>query len=137
MNTAVWREPIPKGASIVNGIVFYREEEPFTSDLLSRHPDCLAEPMAKEYARLYAAQGEEQAEAYLSRISSQLNAAPLCISARDEEIIIFARKQAEQFIRLQRWFNNPAIAARFLCQLAHSKYGVTPPGGTGQAKLQS
>ena len=139
MIPAVWPRPHPKDASIVNGIVFYREEEeePFTSDILSRHPDCLAEPMANEYARLYVAQGEEQAEAYLNAISSQLSAAPLSLSASDEEIIAFARKQAEQFIRLQRWFNNPAIAGRFLCHLAQSQYGVTPPGGKGQAKLQS
>ena len=112
MRTAIWPIPHPKGAySREDGIVFYPEEKPFTSDILSRHPDCLAEPMAQEYARLYLAEGEEKAEAYLKAISDQLVSTPLCLSATDEEIDAFARKLADQFFRLQRWFTNPAIAA--------------------------
>ena len=41
-------------------------EEAFSSDLLSRHPDCLALPMHEEYVRLYDAHGEEKAEALSS-----------------------------------------------------------------------
>ncbi|SEL00037.1 replication endonuclease [Nitrosovibrio tenuis] len=114
-------------------IAFYgeEEEEPFTSPL-SLHPDCLAEPMANEYARLYQAQGEEKAEAYLAAISDQLVSTPLSLSATDEEIDVFAGKVADQFFRLQRWFSSPAIAAPFLCHLAERKYGVaTPLGKTG------
>ena len=101
---------------------------------LAVNPDCLAEPMAQEYARLYIAQGEEKAEAFLHAISRQISAKPLSLSARDEELIAFARKQAEQFVRLQRLFNNPAIAACFLCHLAQRKYGITPPGEKSAAE---
>ncbi|WP_213537192.1 hypothetical protein [Nitrosospira sp. NRS527] len=47
----------------MNGIVYFHkeEEEPFTSDIVSRHPDCLAEPMTKEYTCLYVGHGKEQA----------------------------------------------------------------------------
>ena len=135
MSTATWPWPHLKGAYVrEDGIVFSREEEPFTSDILSRHPDCLAEPMAQEYARLYLAEGEEKAEAYLAAISDQLVSTPLSLSATDEEIDVFARKVADQFFRLQRWFSSPAIGARFLCHLAENKYGVaTPLSKTGKA----
>ncbi|SEK88723.1 replication endonuclease [Nitrosovibrio tenuis] len=140
MSAAIWPIPHPEGAYVrEDGIVFYREEEPFTSDILSRHPDCLAEPMAQEYARLYLAKGEEKAEAYLKAISAQLVSTPLSLAATDEEIDAFARKLADQFFRLQRWVSNSAIAALFLCHLAESKYGVSPlgKGDKGKAKLQS
>lgn len=130
MNAAVWPVPIPKNAYVrEDKIVFYREEEeePFTSDILSRHPECLAEPMAQEYARLYVEQGEEKAEAYLKAISDELVSAPLSLLATDEEIRLFARKLADQFFRLQKRFKNPVIAARFLTHLAESKYGITAP----------
>ncbi|SEK98513.1 replication endonuclease [Nitrosovibrio tenuis] len=137
MSAAPRLVPSPKGTYVWDdGLVLYVEEdkEPFTSNVLSQHPDCLAEPMALEYARLYLAQGEEKAEAYLAAISDQLVSTPLSLLATDEEIEVFARKVADQFFRLQRWFNNPAIAAPFLCQLAESKYGVaTPLGKTGKA----
>jgi hypothetical protein len=139
MSAAIWPIPHPEGAYVrEDGVVFCRKEEPFTSNILSRHPDCLAEPMAQEYARLYLAEGEEKAEAYLKAISDQLVNAPLSLSATDEEIDAFARKLADQFFRLQRWFTNPAIAAPFLCSLAESKYGVTAPWGkTGKAVTPS
>jgi hypothetical protein len=109
--------------------VYYREEEeePYTSDLLSRHPDCLAMAMQEEYARLFLAQGEETAEAFLHEISNQLTSRKLSLDASDEEIRIFARKLADQFLRLQHWFKNPANAARALCSLSQEKYGVTQP----------
>lgn len=136
MSAAVWPSPYPEHAyDWEDDIAFYREEEeePFTS-VLSLHPDCLAEPMAQEYARLYQAQGEAKAEAYLAAISDQLVSTPLSLWATDEEIDVFARKLSDQFFRLQRWFSSPAIAARFLCHLAESKYGVaTPLGKTGKA----
>lgn len=138
MSAAAWPRPHPEGAYVrEDGIVFYRGEEPFTSDILSRHPDCLAEPMAREYARLYLAEGEAKAEAYLKAISDQLVSTPLSLSATDEEIDAFARKLADQFFRLQRWFTDPAVAAPFLYHLAESKYGVTTPWGkTGKAVSQ-
>jgi hypothetical protein len=129
MNAAVWPLPLPEKAYVrEDGIAFYREEEeePFTSDILSRHPDCLAEPIALEYARLYVEQGEERAEAYLKAISAELASAPLSLLATDEEIQLFARKLADQFFRLQNRFKNP-IAARFLTHLAETKYGVITP----------
>lgn len=132
MSAAEWPRPHPEGAYVrEEGVIFYREdeEEPFASDILSRHPDCLAEPMAREYARLYVAHGEEKAEAYLKAISDQLGSMPLGSSATDEEIRFFARRLADQFLRLQRLITNPAIAARFLGHLAQSKYRVTPPWG--------
>ncbi|BCT68304.1 hypothetical protein NNRS527_01900 [Nitrosospira sp. NRS527] len=63
MSMTVWPRLIPEDASNMNGIVYFHkeEEEPFTSDIVSRHPDCLAEPMTKEYTCLYVGHGKEQA----------------------------------------------------------------------------
>ncbi len=138
MSAAIWPISHPEGAYVrEDGVIFYREEEEsFTSEILSRHPDCLAEAMAQEYARLYQAHGEEKAEAYLKAISDQLSGEPLSLSATDEEIDAFAARLADQFFRLQRYFNDSAIGARFLGHLTQSKYGVSPLG-KGKAKLQS
>ncbi|MEO8766876.1 MAG: hypothetical protein ABI363_00790 [Nitrosospira sp.] len=121
-----------------NGNIYFpeqeEEKETFSSDLLSRHPDCLAIPMHEEYVRLYDAHGEDKAEAFLHEISNQLTSKTLSLGASDEEINAFARKLADQFTRLQRLFKNPAIAARALCHIAHTKYGVIPPGTNKASK---
>ena len=68
--------PLPEDACVINGIAHYREEreeeEAFSSDLLSRHPDCLALLMHEQYVRLYREHGEETAEAFLHEISNSL-----------------------------------------------------------------
>lgn len=127
MKAAVWPRPLPEGAYVrEDGVVFYREV--FIPDLISRHPDCLALPMHKEYVRLYAALGKQEAEAFLHELSTQLTSKTLSLGATDEEINPFARKLADQFFRLQRWCKNPAVAVPILCHIAHTKYGVIPPG---------
>lgn len=71
-----WPLTVPEGAYVINGTIYFpkqdEEEEVFSSDLLSRHPDCLALPMHEEYVRLYDAHGEEKAEAFLHKISNEL-----------------------------------------------------------------
>ncbi len=129
MSAAAWPVPHPAGASIVDGIVYCREEDeaPFSSDLLGRHPDCLALPMHEEYVRLYEAHRPEQADAYLHQISNALTSTTLSLDATDEELIAFAKKLSNRFIDLSILFKNPAHAARGLCHLAQTLYGVTPP----------
>jgi len=124
-----WPLTVPEGAYVIDGIIYFPEqdEEAFSSDLLSRHPDCLALPMHKEYVRLYEALGEEKAEAFLHKISNELTSDTLSLAASDDEIRSYARKVADQFSRLPRLFKNPANTARVLCDIAHDKYGVTPP----------
>ena len=120
-----------------DGIIYFPEQEKkrkFSSDLLSRHPDCLALPMHEEYVRLYDAHGEEKAEAYLHKISNELTSDTLSLDASDDEIRSYARKVADQFSRLPRRFKNPANAARVLCDIAHNKYGVTPPWSNKKKK---
>jgi hypothetical protein len=113
--------------SVVDGIVFCREKEIFP-DLLRRYPDCLVSAMREEYVGVYEAQGEEKATAFLHEINNQLTSKTLKLGASDEEINPFARKTSDRFVRLQRWFKNPAIAAAVLSYIAHTQYDVTPPG---------
>lgn len=138
MNASAWPQPLLEGASVVDGIVFCREkeEEPFSSDLLSRHPECLALPMHEEYVRLYEAHGEEKAEAYLHELSAELTSRALSLDATDEELISFAKKLSSRFFDLQVLFRNPADAARGLCNLAQKIYGVTPPWSDDKKKKQ-
>ena len=37
-----WPLTVPEGAYVIDGIIYFPEQEEFSSDLLSRHPDCLA-----------------------------------------------------------------------------------------------
>ena len=136
-----WPLTVPEGAYVIDGTIYFpeqdEEEEAFSSDLLSRHPDCLALPMHEEYVRLYDAHGEETAEVYLHKISNELTSDTLSLDASDEEIRSYARKVADQFSRLPRRFRNPANAARVLCDIALTKYGVMPPGGNKKQKKKN
>ena len=85
-----WPLTVPEGAYVIDGIIYFPEQEEFSSDLLSRHPDCLALPMHEEYVRLYDAYGEEQAETYLRKISNELTSDTLSLDASDEEIRPYA-----------------------------------------------
>lgn len=135
MNASVWPPAHVIDTSVVDGIVFCREEETFP-DLLRRYPDCLVSAMREEYVRVYEAHGEEKAVALLHEISNQLTTKTLSLGASDEEISYFARRLADQFVRLQHWINDPAVAAPALCRLAQAKFGVTPPGmSTTNGKL--
>lgn len=136
-----WPLKVPEGAYAIDGTIYFpeqdEEEEAFSSDLLSRHPDCLALPMHEEYVRLYEAHGEEKAEVYLHKLSNELTSDTLSLDASDDEIRSYARKVADQFSRLPRRFKNPANAAHVLCNIAYNKYGVTPPGGNKKQKKQN
>ncbi|SEL65051.1 replication endonuclease [Nitrosovibrio tenuis] len=127
MSASVWPPVHVIDTSVVDGIVFCREKEIFP-DLLSRYPDCLVSAMREEYVGVYEAHGEEKATTFLHEISNQLTSKTLKLGASDEEINPFARKTADRFVRLQRWFKNPAIAAAVLSYIAHTQYGVTPSG---------
>ena len=130
MNALPWPLPLPDGARIIDGIFVCYSEEEFgftTPDVLSDFPDSLAMPMAEEYVRLHETHGEDKAETFLQDICHQLSRVPLSLPASDEEIIAFAKKQADQFLRLQGMFKNSANAVRVLSNIAHTKYGVTPP----------
>jgi hypothetical protein len=129
MNALAWSSPLPEGARIIDGtFVCYGEPEfGFTSpDVLSHLPDCLAMPLAEEYANLHSTLGEVKAETNLQDEISKLSA-PLSLRAKDKDIIAFARKQATQFSRLQSMFKNPANAVRVLSNIAQTKYNVTCP----------
>jgi hypothetical protein len=101
MISSSWPLTVPEGIYVISGIIYFLEqeedEESFSSDLLSRHPDCLALPMLKEYIRLYGIHGEEKTEAYLEQRAHQQN---IKLGAADDEINTFARKLADQFTRL-------------------------------------
>jgi len=127
MNVSVWPPAHVIDTSVVDGIVFCGEKEVFP-DLLRRYPDCLVSAMREEYVRSYEADGEEKAVAFLHQISNQLTSKTLKLGASDDEINPFARAMADRFFGLQCGFKNSAIAAAVLSYIAHTKYGVTPPG---------
>ncbi|ARO88283.1 replication endonuclease [Nitrosospira lacus] len=131
-----WPLTVPEGAYVIDGIIYFPEQEEFSSDLLSRHPDCLAFPMHEEYVRLYDAHGEEKAEAFLHKLSNELTSKSLSLDASDEDIVAFARMLAGRFSTMQLQFKNSAYAARALCDLVQKIYGVTPPWSDKKEKKQ-
>jgi hypothetical protein len=131
-----WPLTVPQGAYVIDGIIYFPEQKEFSSDLLSRHPDCLAFPMHEEYVRLYDAHGEEKAEAFLHKLSNELTSKSLSLDASDEDIVAFARMLAGRFSTMQLQFKNPAYVARALCDLVQKIYGVTPPWSDKKEKKQ-
>ena len=97
------------------------------SGLLSRYPDFMVLPVQVGCPSTCLADREEETQVCLEEIYKRPTSKTLCLAASDEEIVAFAKKQANEFICLQRLFKNPINAARVLCDIAHWKFGVTSP----------
>ena len=108
-------------------------DEPDTRDHVFRHlilnkfPNSFAEVIANQYSKIYRATGRRSANLFMLDIKDRLKSQIISLAASDDEIVIYAKRRADEMMRLSRYWKNLADSLQFLCDTVFFKYGINPP----------
>jgi len=132
MQAAALRVDLPEDASQAERIAAVHDEADvrdwvFRRLILNKYPESFALVIAKEYSRIYKAQGRRKANLFMLDIKDQLSSQLISLAASDDDIIAYAKRRADEMLRLSGYFKNDAAALQTLCDIAYYKYGIMPP----------
>lgn len=123
---------LPKDATKAEQIAAIHDEADvrdwvFRRLILKNYPESFAEVIAQEYSSIHKAQGRRQANLFMLDIKDELSSQLITLAASDDDILAYAKRRADQMLRLSGYFKNPAAALQTLCNITYYHYGVTPP----------
>lgn len=95
--------------------------------ILNKFPPRFAEVIAQQYTAIYSKQGRRQANLFLLDIKDELSSQNLSFAANDDEVVVYAKRKAEEFRRLSRHSDKPNELVQVLSDLVYHKYGLQPP----------
>lgn len=114
-------------------IIAAANDEPDSRDDVFRHlilnkfPDSFAEVIANQYSRIYRATGRRSANLFMLDIKDELKSQVISLAASDDEIISYAKRRADEMLRLSGYWENLADSLQFLCDIVFFRHGINPP----------